>query len=79
WAFVTGGTLLMGYGVFWHLVATPQLSSSTSNAATDSSQDVSESRPSADVRPNLAALFGNNTLRLLTLSYAAYGYFQYLF
>ena len=81
WAFVTGGTLLMGYGVFWHLVATPQLSSSTttSNAATDSSQDASESGPSADVRPNLAALFGNNTLRLLTLSYAAYGYFQYLF
>jgi len=76
WAFVAGGSMLFAYGVLWHLVATPLLKPP---AELSESRDLELQAPAREARVTLRTLMSNNTLWLLTLSYAAYGYFQYLF
>jgi MFS family permease len=69
WAFVVGGSMLIAFAVLWWFLAAPSLP---------------QSRPmtSETHKPMSAAarsLLMQSNLWLLTLSYAAYGYFQYLF
>lgn len=72
WAFVVSGSALVAYGVLWQIVASPTLPGSHRRiAATD--------EPNSLVSPSAWSLLGHRTLWLLALSYAAYGYFQYLF
>ncbi|MDX1967828.1 MAG: MFS transporter [Planctomycetaceae bacterium] len=70
WAFVVSGMALAAYGLLWSRCASPSLpgphsATSVEEAAAHTGNDWS------------LLLHGN--LWLLTLSYAAYGYFQYLF
>src|SRR5688572_6785298 len=70
WAFVVSGLALVGYGLLWRALATPLLPGPRPDEPSNS-------------QPNKAGagrtlLFSGN-LWLLTLSYAAFGYFQYLF
>jgi ACS family glucarate transporter-like MFS transporter len=67
WAFVVGGGALIAYGLMWRMVAVPALPHprATENAKPAESSDI-------------LALFGRSSLWLITLSYAAYSYFQYL-
>jgi MFS family permease len=77
WAFIVSGLTLSGYGLVWLWLAGPRLPPPESAAA--AGKDKSDSP--AD-RPSLMAslaLLGHKDLWLLTLSYAAFGYFQYLF
>jgi ACS family D-galactonate transporter-like MFS transporter len=76
WAFVAGGSMLFAYGVLWHLVATPLLNTPVEVVE---SREMDPQPPASEARVSLRTLMSNNTLWLLTLSYAAYGYFQYLF
>src|SRR5436190_5778552 len=70
-AFVVSGCVLVAYGLWWHLLASavlpgpPDQSSSTKQSAANSPVDWS--------------LLSHRNLWLLTLSYALYSYFQYLF
>ena len=92
WAFVVSGSALIGYGVLWRLFTSPSrsqvtpsigetsslkktttITETTDIAATPSTQTETDDAPSA--RP----LLRQSNLWLITLSYAAYGYFQYLF
>jgi MFS family permease len=74
WAFVVSGLALVSYGVLWMRLAVPLLPhpqppslGREPDAATDSARAASW------------ALLWHKDLWLLTLSYAAFGYFQYLF
>ena len=69
WAFVVSGSMLIAYSLLWRLVATPMLPHSHQ---TTSTTDGNKS-------PAAWSLLKHGNLWLLTLSYAAYGYFQYLF
>lgn len=77
WAFVVSGSMLIAYSMCWRLIATPSLPHSrhfTSVPETPStSNEVNSNSPTA------WSLLRQRNLWLLTLSYAAYGYFQYLF
>jgi MFS family permease len=66
-AFVVSGCVLVAYGWSWHLLASPALP-----ASRDSKQPGTES-----ITDWSLLIHGN--LWLLTLSYALYSYFQYLF
>ena len=68
-AFVLSGAILMVYGLLWRLGATPSLPKPQPKTPT-------VGRPDS---PRLWALLSQRNVWLLTLSYAAYGYFQYLF
>ena len=70
WAFVVSGSALVACGVVWKLFASPLL---PVPQQVDSSATVE-----ADSRAKWLLLRDRN-LWLLALSYAAYGYFQYLF
>ena len=76
WAFIVSGLTLCGYGLVWLQLASPRLPPPESGAG--AAKDPSE----ANNRPSLVAslaLLGHRNMWLLTLSYAAFGYFQYLF
>jgi MFS family permease len=68
WAFVISGSMLIAYGLLWKLLASPSLPHH--HPAAD---------PTNQPPPSAWRLFGNGNLWLLTISYATYGYFQYLF
>ena len=78
-AFVVSGSTLIGFGVLWKYVASPSLPAPLQRRAGEvnppSQEDVVG--PSASRAECSLLLHGN--LWLLALSYAAYGYFQYLF
>jgi MFS family permease len=69
WAFVVSGLALMSYAAVWRLLAWPSLP--RPQLTTTSADETT----SAAVR----GLLRQRNLWLLTLSYAAFGYFQYLF
>jgi MFS family permease len=75
WAFVVSGSVLIAYAVLWRMLAWPSLphlpQPTTSHEAASSAQE----KTPAQAR----SLLRQRNLWLLTLSYAAYGYFQYLF
>ncbi|MFP6702815.1 MAG: MFS transporter [Planctomycetaceae bacterium] len=68
WAFVISGSMLIAYGLLWKLLASPSLPHHHPTAD-----------PTNQPSPSAWRLFGNGNLWLLTISYATYGYFQYLF
>ena len=68
-AFVVSGSTLIAYSVLWRLLASPSL---PPPRPTTSTTDATNS-------PSAWSLLRQRNLWLLTLSYAAYGYFQYLF
>ena len=70
WAFVASGSTLIVFGLLWCLVASPSLPPPQPRVAR---QD------RAAARQEIGSVLRNGTLWLLTLSYAAYSYFQYLF
>ncbi|MBS0205873.1 MAG: MFS transporter [Planctomycetes bacterium] len=70
WAFVVSGLALICYGVVWRRFASPSLPAPV--------KVTSASESAANIRAAWSLLRHRN-LWLLTLSYAAYGYFQYLF
>jgi MFS family permease len=70
WAFVHCGGILVAYGLVWRLFAQPSLPAPQ--------PDASEKRSPADGEAGWMLLRQTN-LWLLALSYAAFGYFQYLF
>lgn len=70
WAFVVSGGALVGCGVLWKLFASPLLPGPRPGE--------SSARAESDSRAQWLLLRDVN-LWLVTLSYAAYGYFQYLF
>ncbi len=70
WAFIVSGTTLIGFGLLWQWSVTSSLPLPE--------QAVSVESAKADSRFAWSLLRQGN-LWLLTLSYAAYGYFQYLF
>jgi MFS family permease len=75
WAFVASGSMLIAFSVLWWLVASPSLPHPQPTAAApDTVPLLNETRA-----PDAWRLLGQRNLWLLTLSYAAYGYFQYLF
>ena len=92
-AFVVGGLALMAYSVLWRGLAEPALphtrpARTVSALAPDSAADLlaeGKSTSPAEETTSSEALHGpwslikSRDLWLLTLSYAAYGYFQYLF
>ena len=69
WAFVVSGAALMTYGLLWRLLATPALPVPKPQTHVSSQRDLQA----------VQALLRRRDLWLITLSYAAYGYFQYLF
>ena len=73
WAFVVSGSMLIGYSLLWRLLAAPSLPGPQTQPTieTKSTTDDPKSSP--------WSLLRHSNLWLLTLSYAAYGYFQYLF
>lgn len=68
-AFVVSGCALIAYGVLWRLWASPSLPGPHSTA----------SKAKQPNSPSAWLLLRHRSLWLLALSYAAYGYFQYLF
>lgn len=81
WSFVAGGLALMGYSLLWRglalpLLPHPRLSATVTTLALDQKE---RSRGDDESAPNPWSLLRSRNLWLLTLSYAAYGYFQYLF
>ena len=72
-AFVVSGFLLIGYSLLWRRITLPITNGSAWNAvSTTATEEDGESVTAWDV-------LWNRNLWLLSLSYAAYGYFQYLF
>jgi len=69
-AFVVSGMMLMAYSLIWRQATQPLALGSTSN---------SSEMPQEESRPSGWRLLADFNLWLLSLSYAAYGYFQYLF
>ncbi|MEI8020364.1 MAG: MFS transporter [Schlesneria sp.] len=72
-AFVVSGFMLIGYSLLWRRITLPITHGSAWNTAsvTSSVTEVNTATP--------WDLLWNRNLWLLSLSYAAYGYFQYLF
>ena len=70
WAFVASGGVLFAFGVLWKLVASPSLPAPQPSASAVTAE--------ADSRAAWM-LLGESSLWLLSLSYAAYSYLQYLF
>lgn len=77
WAFVASGLMLIAYSLTWRLLATPSLPHERSTPG------VAETSLPGDMENSAASsvwtVLLQKNLWLLTLSYAAYGYFQYLF
>jgi MFS transporter, ACS family, D-galactonate transporter len=82
WAFVICGTTLMLFALVWRLLAADSPSSHRwSNAAEQQLVDRGGATPPRNraTFPEVLALFQNRSLVLLTLSYGAINYVQYLF
>ncbi|MDA1056120.1 MAG: MFS transporter [Planctomycetota bacterium] len=75
WTFVVGGSMLIAFGVLWWLLALPALPHP--RPATSAAEPASLLNETKSARS--WSLLRQGNLWLLTLSYAAYGYFQYLF
>ncbi len=81
WAFVVSGSALIGFGLLWKCVASPSLPAPQPNVA-GSFQLSGEGSQAGSLWLRFwedHSVLRNINLWLLTLSYAAYGYFQYLF
>lgn len=76
WAFVVSGVALFVYGLFWRSAAAAVFSAA--HAVVKPIQN-DPSIPSATKGRAVLQLLTEPSLWLTTLSYAAYGYFQYLF
>lgn len=77
WAFVASGAALAGYGAAWHLFASvlmPRRSPPT-RGTNDLPPGTDDPRPASTDW----TILRHGNLWLIGLSYAAYGYFQYLF
>jgi MFS transporter, ACS family, D-galactonate transporter len=79
WAFVVSGTALVGYGVLWKLFASPLLPGPQQRRAGDVNPLSEEEVVGPSASGAEWSLLRDGNLWLLALSYAAYGYFQYLF
>jgi len=77
WTFVVSGLMLIAYSLLWRLLATPSLPHSNSTTTAPGTSSTSDEAKSNS--PSVWSLLWQRNLWLLTLSYAAYGYFQYLF
>lgn len=75
WAFVVSGLALAAFGVLWWLFVLPSLP----HPPPTTSATKTVSLPSQTTSVGGWSLLKQGNLWLLTLSYAAYGYFQYLF
>lgn len=69
WAFVVSGCALIAFGGLWRLFALPSLPGPHPTTTITNEPN----------SPSAWSLLGHGNLWLLTLSYAAFGYFQYLF
>lgn len=69
-AFVAGGFALVAFGTLWHTFASPALPPPP--APSPAAEDASDARATR-------WLLRHRSLWLITVSYAAFGYFQYLF
>jgi sugar phosphate permease len=82
WAFIISGATLMAFALVWFSVATdnPAGHPWVNDAEVDLIQESSRGSPRLTVRfADFLGMFRNGGLALLTLSYAALSYFQYLF
>jgi len=77
WAFAVSGATLVGYGAVWHLFVSRLLP----NRAGTAPEAPSSPRFTELPKPSMVdwTLFRHGNLWLIALSYAAFGYFQYLF
>ncbi len=75
WAFVASGAMLIAYSLLWRRMAPSSLVQSQQTV----SVRVTASATDEPDSPTTWPLLRQRNLWLLTLSYAAYGYFQYLF
>ncbi|MBC8352837.1 MAG: MFS transporter [Planctomycetes bacterium] len=82
WAFVASGSMLIAFSLLWHHFALPALPHPrASTSVTDEVISTVDTTSTTDESNSAGAwsLLRQRNLWLLTLSYAAYGYFQYLF
>ena len=86
WSFVAGGLALMGYSLLWRGLALPLLPHPRPPGTVTALAPDRKEKSRADDEshstlpaPDPWSLLRSRNLWLLTLSYAAYGYFQYLF
>ena len=75
WTFVVGGAMLIAFGLLWSLLVLPSLPHPRPATSATEAVPLPDDTKSAQGWP----LLRQRNLWLLTLSYAAYGYFQYLF
>jgi ACS family D-galactonate transporter-like MFS transporter len=80
WAFVVSGVALFIYGLFWRSAAAPVFVTEAVSAPIQNDPSfVPEKLVPESKGRTVLALLAEPSLWLTTLSYAAYGYFQYLF
>lgn len=79
WAFIFSGAALIAFGLFWARFAAPLLPAQHAPAPIESPSAEAFLIEPAAPGPSVWKLAMQGNLLLLTLSYAAYGYFQYLF
>ncbi len=77
WAFFVSGAALVGFGAVWHLIASGLVSSHTS-AVKPALKDSVLKAPPVRAPADWSILY-RRELWLISLSYMAFGYFQYLF
>jgi len=77
WAFVVSGAALAGYGVIWHLIAS-RLAPSHTPPVESALMNPTLKTPSKQT-PVDWSILKRRELWLISLSYSAFGYFQYLF
>jgi MFS transporter, ACS family, D-galactonate transporter len=76
WAFVVSGSALIVFSQVWRVLASSSLPHPHVKAVPDTAAASGTRTPAL---PTTWSILGQRSLWLLTLSYAAYGYFQYLF
>lgn len=87
WAFVVSGSMLIVFSQVWRLLASSSLphphakivSDTAAGTVSGTGATFTGAATSAPASPTTWSMIGQRSLWLLTLSYAAYGYFQYLF
>jgi MFS family permease len=81
WAFVASGLVLFLYGVVWGLTIVPGFPKSSSHETTVGVDhlDAAVEEPVRVTSSDVRTLLTNGNFWLVTLSYALYSYFQYLF
>jgi MFS family permease len=78
WAFFVAGAALFGLGLVWHLAVSRQVPSHAAAAIESGLTDSKHGTPGAPA-PVDWSLLRRRELWLISLSYTAFGYFQYLF